>query len=43
MIDAGNRLTPMALPAGKVSPNRVNVSGLFDVAFLATRPLVKPD
>jgi hypothetical protein len=43
MIDAGDGLTPMALPAGEIGPNRVNVSALSNVAFLATRPLVEPD
>jgi hypothetical protein len=43
MIDAGDGLTPMALPAGEVGPDDVDVSGLFDVAFFATRPLVEPD
>ena len=43
MIDAGYGFTPMALPAGDVGPDGVDVSGLFDVAFLATRPLVEPD
>jgi hypothetical protein len=43
MIDAGDGLTPMALPAGEAGPDGVDVSGLFDVAFFATRPLIEPD
>ncbi len=43
MLYAGDGLGPVALAAGEVGPDRMNVPGLVNVAFLATAPLVKSD
>ncbi len=43
MLQAGYRLTPVALAASQVAPDRVNVPGLSNMAVLASQVLVKPN
>jgi len=43
VVDTGDGLSPVALAAGKVGPDSVDVPGLRDVAVLAAPALVKLD
>lgn len=43
VIDAGYGLAPVALAAGEVGPDRVDVLGLIDMAVFTTQVLIKFD